>query len=175
MNRNIIEERTLEERRLARRGYDNLFNWMIKWDLQDFQNYQRKYGGWRTQSDMSKEYTALKAIDRNTGDCTELSKILYAVLKRAGYKPHFVFVDPWKSQYRRINFLVQQNPNYWHVAIGLHHGGKKYVLDPALADPHTVHQGGRSALSLRQYLSLDYSNRGVAYENRKPPPSGISG
>lgn len=168
-NPNILHKQSLGRLKEFRRALETLNNRMLVAGLQEFRDYHRLEGGFRTRSNFDKEYTALGAIEKQTGDCTEMSKILYGVLKRAGYEPHFVHVDPWKSQYPGIKYLILENPNYTHIAIGLNLGGTDYLLDPTLADPEASHRGGKEALSLRQYLSMDYDNRGVDFLRMEPP------
>lgn len=49
--------------------------------LKDFLNYLDVNGGLRVEGDDSEEHSALEALNKKKGTCTEMSKILFAALK----------------------------------------------------------------------------------------------
>ena len=146
-----------------------LMNELTDLGLVEFGDYLKTNGGFRVEGDNSEEYTALKALKEKQGECTEQSKILFALLRMAGLKPQFVFVkrtgltsnDPDMETY-----LKSLPVGMGHVCIGLEVRGRFRLLDPAFlsSDPAYTEY---FPLSLRQYLSLDYSNRGVAWNKKE--------
>jgi tetratricopeptide (TPR) repeat protein len=127
-------------------------------------------GGLRVDTeDLKKEdveYSALEAIYHDKGACTELSKILYAVLKMAGFKPFFVSVNPWKTDIEEIKSILNEVPGYGHLCIAIRINGEVGLLDPAIFPLNPSH-GEYYLLSLRQYLGLDYHNLGQSLQSQK--------
>jgi len=106
------------------------------------------------------EYSALEALRRGTGNCTEQSKVLFDMFKRAGLDPFFVYVDLWDTNDPFIKDQVKKNPGYKHVCLGLRLGNKVRLFDPTLASVHPPHVTFYP-LTLREYLGHDYLNHGM--------------
>ena len=169
VKRDANQEDELNRYVITNNSFKKLSNKMAQEGLEEFQKYRENHGGFYLDSELQSEYTALKAIENNAGACTEFSKILFGLLKIAGYDPYFIAVDPWKTQHPGIKTFIQEDPLYWHVVIGLKIGEKEYVLDPTLADPDAVHKEAGFPLSLRQYLALDFFNQGIDHQTKSTP------
>ncbi|PIR20108.1 MAG: hypothetical protein COV45_09050 [Deltaproteobacteria bacterium CG11_big_fil_rev_8_21_14_0_20_47_16] len=138
---------------------------MKKDGLEDFTKYLQAKGGLRVDGDYSREYSALDAIRFHQGECTEMSKILYAVLKMAHLNPQFLDVEIYKEKPENVYMLGQYlvTPrNISHVCIALKNGDRMRMLDPTLLTSDATYQYYRP-LSLRLYLSEDYSGLGAAW------------
>jgi len=168
-NPNVLEKNELAESIMARGYYEKLAIRAAQGGLHEYMDYLEREGSFFLRHRGREERTALEAIKTQTGECTENSKVLYALLNKAGYNPHFFFVDIWKTQHPGLKYFLQENPLYDHVAIGFQHEGKDYTLDPSLPDPDIRYEGAKIPLTLRQYLALDYSNQGMPYYNADPP------
>ncbi|MFH0800180.1 MAG: tetratricopeptide repeat protein [Pseudomonadota bacterium] len=137
-------------------------------NLGKFWDYTEKNGGLRIRGDSSEEYTALEALQHKKGKCTETSKILFAVLKMAGFKPIFTYEDIAREKIDdpEIRKLVEGSPpGKFHVCIGLAINGRFRTFDPSLINSDADYKHFYP-LSLRQFLSLDYSNRGATWHEK---------
>ncbi len=129
--------------------------------LSNFAEYIRIEGGLRVEGGLSEEYTALEALQNKKGECTELAKILFAVLKIAGFNPAFVHVDIRKSL--STDTRIRKRPyGEFHMCIGLDFGGKHRLFDPQFIDPDAGYSSFYP-LTLRHYLAADYLNKGVMW------------
>lgn len=131
---------------------------LISLDMKEYWHYLKKDSLKEWKSDHSKEYPALLALEKGIGDCTEQSKVLYAVLEMAGYSPRFVEIDRWASDHWVINLANIIDPYYGHVAVGVQFKNWHMLLDPALFAVNPPHHG-YSPLNVRQYFALDVSNQ----------------
>lgn len=137
-------------------------------DLNEFKEFHRVQGGLYLQGDLSKEYSAQEALIRQYGECTEKSKILYALLRKVGLDASFIFVNPRSSQEPILKELWDINRNLFHVALELKLPGRTVVLDPALLRINPAH-GSHILLSLREFLSLDFLGRANNFSHGKDP------
>lgn len=131
---------------------------LTKNGLSKFRDYLRENGGFYLLKggDKSKEYSALKAIENQWGECSENSKILFAIFKRAGYKPVFVLTD--------IREEGSKKPEP-HLCVGVYIESKLQIFDPSNNEPDAHYEKYR-VLSLREFVSLEFRDRGViALEN----------
>lgn len=150
---------------------------MIKDDLgrnglSAFWDYLIQNGGFRVEGDYSEEYDALTALKKRQGECTEMSKILFGIFKMAGLEPIFVksensfkIIEEIKKFKLAKYFAEQLNnwpPGREHVWIGHWFGGRLRFFDSSHLNSDADYKG-YYPLSLRQYLSLDLTNRGNAW------------
>lgn len=119
-------------------------------------------GGLRPNSDLKNEYTALQALERGVGDCTEGSKILFAIFQMAGLDAKFVLVESSALQskkpyvQKRIQTYLKSLPlGIDHVLLELPLKGQRRLFDPSLLDSDATHHP-YYPFTLRHYLSLDY-------------------
>lgn len=138
--------------------------------LSPFVDYLREHGGLRVDRGVDrgvrrKEYSALEAMQIEEGDCSEKSKILFAVFAMAGLSPFFVEVNPWKTDLPYMKNSLQQSRSYSHVCVGLRFGRRVRLFDPAILESAAPHRE-YYALTLRQFLSAEYSERGLANSRR---------
>jgi tetratricopeptide (TPR) repeat protein len=127
--------------------------------LGEFKAFLAGRGGLRTDADFSNERSALESLRVGLGKCTETSKTLYAVLKRAKLQPCFAFVNLWKTRHPDVRTFLKQNPFYAHVCVGLELAGKPRLLDASLLESQAPHDDYRW-MSTREFLSAESSNRG---------------
>jgi tetratricopeptide (TPR) repeat protein len=142
-------------------------------NITEFRAFHEEWGGLYLSKDIepSKEYSALQALKEDIGECSELSKILFGVLKMAGLFPVFVLVDPLKSKVPFMQRDSIQDPFSWHVCIGINLGKRFILLDPALVEINPPHVG-YIPLTLREYLATDYddhalTDKGIKRERKK--------
>ncbi|MBI5299207.1 MAG: hypothetical protein HY877_02775 [Deltaproteobacteria bacterium] len=81
--------------------------------------------------DAKKEMTALEAIYAKNADCTERSKILYAVFLQAGLRPYFVSEDI-KETLKKFRRLPLGKTFSGHVFLGVKLGSRFRYFDLAL-------------------------------------------
>ncbi len=150
---------------LTGNGFQILHGRMEKDSLGIFLEYLKRNGGLRVDGDYSEEYTALEAIRHQQGECTEKSKILFAALKMAGLAPVFVYEDLVKEEGQDPNVqdTISKIPmGLFHMCIGLDMVGRWRFFDPTFITSDAIYHH-YTPLSPRQYLSMDYSNRGVSW------------
>lgn len=125
-----------------------------------------KDGGLRTDNSAENagpEYTALEALQKGKGECTEMSYILYALFKMAGFSP-ILYVGyragmlANKSDPEESAFLKTLPIGYGHMCVGLKIDDKIRLFDPAFIDSNANYTGfypltPRQAFA--QYLSND--------------------
>ena len=141
---------------------------LVDLGLGAFKEYLITHGGLRAEGDSSEGYSALEAIRRNQGADTELSKILIAVLRMAGLKPEFVDVDRenLQSDDPITQELIKNVPvGTDQICVGIQIFGGFRLLDPTLINSNANYDK-YDRLTLRQYLSVDYLNRGVVWANK---------
>ena len=138
--------------------------------LEKFKDYLKINGGFYLIKGNSEEYTALEAIQKSRGECTENSKILFALLRMGGLDPQFVLV-------KRKGLLTSGDPEIEaylkdlpagmdHFCIGFELRGRFRLLDPSIFDSNADYTE-YFPLSLRQYLNFDYSNRGNSWAKKE--------
>lgn len=150
----------------------NLFSPLMVEGLGDFAEWVQTNGGLGlgfTREDFPLEGTATEALQQSLGFCTERSKVLYAVLKRAGLHASFAYVSTpdWFRHWRNlfngtIPFaLPPEEVLNGHAIIALPiASGKIYADFIWEGQPWT----GRSYadysldLSLREFLQAEMSN-----------------
>lgn len=136
--------------------------------LGKFKDYLSTCGGFRVFGHGGEEFSALDAIKNKGGECTEQSKILFAILRMAGLDPVFVRVDQnnLSSNDPYTQKLITETPaNMDHICIGVYIRNLFRLLDASLinSNPNYVKYAPEA---LRQYLSSDYSNRGLAWTEK---------
>ncbi len=133
---------------------------MEKFKILELKNYHEKEGGlYLLGVGYPGELTAIQALREGKGDCTEVSKILFAVLKSAGFSPAFVLVNTTKSDSTSLRRLSVEQPGYSHVCLQVKIGNRTFLLDPGLYQmdpPHHVF----TPLTLREYFASDLVNQG---------------
>lgn len=130
--------------------------------LSEFKEYLKNNGGMRVDGADSNEFTALEALKKGKGECTEKSKILYAVWRMAGLDPYFVGVDKNgikvnDSETKKALDRYYEGEN--HVLVGLYVNGRFRLFDPTLNNSDADHDKFYP-MSPRKFLCHDYSNRG---------------
>ncbi len=138
--------------------------------LEGFWEYLEDNGGIRVKGGPSDkytaEYTAIEALKNKKGKCSEISKILFAVMKMAGFNPIFVHEDILKEKINdplikeAIEDLRGNASQRFHVCIGLYIGKRIRFFDPSVMSSNLDYKY-YTPVSLKQYLSMDYLNRGV--------------
>jgi tetratricopeptide (TPR) repeat protein len=135
--------------------------------LGEFWDSLEKEGGVRlNDGNLEKELSALEAIRANQGECTENSKILYGALRMAGLDPFFNFVDFWNLEDGYIGAFLRENPNLFHINVGLRIENTTRIFDPTLLESPEV-KNGSLPVSLRQYLAMDFNNRGSIFKKNQ--------
>jgi tetratricopeptide (TPR) repeat protein len=76
------------------------------------------------------EATALGALAKACGACTEESKVLYAVFRAAGLQPKILHVIP--------DYKDQVPEGTFHASVSLNLGGKTRIFDPALKNENAA-------------------------------------
>lgn len=142
--------------------------------LGDFWGYLVRNGGLRVEGDYSSEFTALEALERRQGECTEKSKILFGIFRMAGLDPVFVLeeknklIEDSSSNPLTRYFVDELNsipPGMTHLCIGHVFAGRLRLLDPSFFNSNAVYKAYH-LLSLRQYLSSDITNNGVVWSKK---------
>ncbi len=144
--------------------------------LEGFWGYLEKGGGIRVEGDYSKEYTALEALRNSEGECTEISKILFAAMKMAGLRPVFIYEDILKEETNDpiIKEAIESMPTaMFHLCVGLYIGKRIRLFDSMFINSNANYKL-YTPLSLRQYLSFDYNNRGGVWRNKGKLDSAIA-
>jgi len=108
--------------------------------------------------DCDPEATALEALKKRCGMCTEFSYITYAALKMAGIETYSQYVEAPRE------YLIRKGwpPDAAHGSLVLVLNNKKRILDPGLgranAEPH-YHQNGFKWIqeSRREWLGFYYA------------------
>ncbi|MGH7829258.1 MAG: tetratricopeptide repeat protein, partial [Candidatus Binatia bacterium] len=88
-----------------------------------------------------------QTLQDGQGDCSELVRVLFTLLRRAGFSPYPVFVG-----------RDEQGEPITHGVVGLDLGGQTYLLDLAHGNFNAPHQGFHR-LSLREFLAWYWNNR----------------
>jgi tetratricopeptide (TPR) repeat protein len=135
-------------------------------DLGEWKKYLLEHGGMGPSEEKDEEwleFSALEALKIKKGQCTELSKILYAVLELAELRPIFVNVNLWRTDIEKVRVKLNQNPAYGHACVAVFIGDKTLLLDPALVRFQPVHEE-YYLLSLRHFLSLEQINYAQFWE-----------
>ncbi len=141
-----------------------------KFEFGEFANFLVRRGGLRPKYN-EVEYTALEAINRTEGDCSEVSKILFSVFETAGLNPIFLQVslgvedvallDGPESLRTRSNTLLERatksNPDFNHFCISLQLDNQRRLFDPIFYQSDAQYRKN-FPLALRQALSIFYSN-----------------
>jgi len=139
--------------------------------LEEYLSYLETNGGIRVEGDYSEEYSALSALDKESGECTEQSKILFAVLKMAGLNPAFAMPEsPSKliEEVKEANYLTTEEMNSLetsgmsHSYIGLKINKTWRLFDTAFSVSNANYKAFY-VLSLRQYLGVDLPNYGDVF------------
>ncbi len=138
--------------------------------LGEFVGYLKANGGIRVEGNYSEEYTALEALSKITGECTEISKILFAAMKMAGLRPVFIDEDLLKEKtkdpiIKKAIGGLPRDTAMFHLCIGLYISKRIRLFDPMFINSNANYKL-YTPLSLRQYLSLDYSNLGNAWKKK---------
>jgi tetratricopeptide (TPR) repeat protein len=142
------------------RAVEKLKMEMTERGLASYWDELEKIGGIRpNHGDYKRELSALEAIRANEAECTEHSKLLYSAYRMAGLDPFFNFVDFQRSEDRLVAAQLRENPDFFHVNVGLRLGDKTRIFDVTHLDP-PHNSNGPLPLSLRQYLAMDFNNRG---------------
>lgn len=146
-----------------------------KYGISSFEEYLRKKGGLGLATikvEARLEATALETLTSMRGLCTEQSKVLFAVMRMAGIKAHFIeprlLIDYY---YGNKNVAIReviddQIPLLGHVASGIaieiqngHPEPEILILDPALQMVEPDYQNSPYwILSLRHFLMMDLGN-----------------
>lgn len=154
----VPERKKMEEHRAEIDGFLKALDAM---HLAEWKSYLWEHGGLGLSEDKKEdellELSALEARKLKKGQCTELSKILYAVLKLAKLRPAFVSVNLWQTDVEKVREKLNANPAYGHVCLAVFIGDKIRLLDPALASHQPPHRE-YYLLSLRHFLSLEQIN-----------------
>lgn len=112
--------------------------------------------------DEREEHTAIEALQRGTGQCTEQSNVLFPLLDQAEYSPYYVFVDFTREYMPSLEPYIDEETKRRekHICIGVDIGGQTYILDPMFPQliSEKVPYDHYIPLSLRQYLSIEYLN-----------------
>src|SRR3989339_221864 len=126
---------------------------LVDQKLDSYKQYLLANGGFGiSDGDNTEEYSALDAIANNIGNCTEKSKILFAILRMAGLEPCFVAID--------AAYLQQ---DLGHSCVGVDINGSIRILDSSALNSNATYKE-YDILTLRQYYSSDYVNRGYAWQ-----------
>jgi tetratricopeptide (TPR) repeat protein len=136
---------------------------MARVKVADFVKFHQEQGGFylHRPDRPIREYNALEALEVDSGECSELSKILFAVLKMAGFSPAFVDIDLLKSEDPYAKRTLLEDPLIGHVCIQIKIGNRYILLDPSfikLDPPHRVY----FPLTLREYLAVDYEDHALS-------------
>ncbi|HPQ80967.1 MAG TPA: tetratricopeptide repeat protein [bacterium] len=120
-----------------------------------------------SSEDAETEATALETLRGGKGICTERSKVIYAVLKRAGLKPYFIHItgkDSYKALHESVGVDRTMMISYetymtGHVAIALDaaEDGAIY-LEPNYLDVNVPYAPYSTKMSLREMYQADLSN-----------------
>lgn len=170
----------------------NLFSPLMMDGLGDFAEWVQMEGGLGlgfTREDFPVEGTAEEALQQPLGFCTERSKVLYAVLRRAGLHPVFAYVSTpdWFRHWRNVfnGFipfgLPPEEVLKGHVMIALPLASGKIYADFIWEGQPWVdrrYEDYSLDLSLREFLQAEMSN--LAAEKTKTAekeeaPQGIEG
>lgn len=105
--------------------------------LSEFAEYLMRAGGLGLidmKGDDEKEVGALEALYEKNANCTERSKILFAVFSEAGLRPYFVIAETHEfiARFRRL-FPDRIVPD-GHVLVGVRMGRRFHYFDLALFD-----------------------------------------
>ncbi|MEE8637492.1 MAG: hypothetical protein V3T21_00445, partial [Candidatus Margulisiibacteriota bacterium] len=109
----------------------NVMDELTKAGLKDIISYIGKEGGLGLidfKSDCELEATALEALKNNCSECTEMSKILYALFNMAGLKAKFIYGLPKPEFYKKF----QKDIGELHVSLALKSNEKIRIFDCAL-------------------------------------------
>jgi tetratricopeptide (TPR) repeat protein len=151
--RKVKETISRSEQELKKNGLENY------WELLS------EKGGMGLLNDEGVEMTALEALSKSQGNCTELSKILFAVFRMVNLDPQFMWVDPTKSKDPWLAAAIEEQPSYDHVDVALKFHGRWRQFDAAMIDPDAQNPESIPAC-LRQFLSEDFQNRGINLPNQ---------
>lgn len=102
--------------------------------------------------DPSRELTALEALEIKKGQCTELSKILYGVFRRAGLSPQFVILAQKEALQMPGNIQGVD-----HLLVGLPFGNRMRLFDPTFSNPDASYKN-YFPLTLLQFIAMDTGN-----------------
>lgn len=138
-------------------------------DLEDFLIYLTTNGGMGITT-TSEEYTALEALRNYSGNCTEVSKILFGVLKEAKLKPIFInedILNEKKTKDPLIKSLIKTTSRGdGHMCIGIYTHERLRLLDPSTINSDADYEH-YTPLTPRQYLSYDYANQGSMWSKNE--------
>ena len=138
---------------------DEIFG-LEKFGLSNFWGHIKEQGGlglvfMHEKQKGEPEMDVLQTLLKNKGNCTEKSKILYALFKQSGLSPFFVDVE-----------LSEIEPQYrsfaqGHVCIGLQVKDKVRLFDLAQRNSNAPYKSFHR-ITLRHYLMYDLSNKAWA-------------
>ena len=109
-------------------------------------DWLKETGGLRTDETDNAEYTALEALEKKQGECTEMSYILFALFKMAGFSPVLYSGDragmiSVETDPERIDFLKRVPAGYGHMLVGLAFDDKVRFFDPAFIKSAATYVG----------------------------------
>ncbi|MCE9625370.1 MAG: tetratricopeptide repeat protein [Deltaproteobacteria bacterium] len=90
-----------------------------------------------------------ETLANSGGDCTEFTKVLLALMQRAGFTVYPVWVG-----------VDSHGDSVQHIATGLSLGGSTYLLDPVYGAFDAQHRS-TIRLSLREFLAWHWNNRAL--------------
>ena len=139
--------------------YGGHFGELDKHGLSEYKKYVLTNDRFRLSGDYDPdEYSAFEALTKRKGKCTEISNILFSIMKMAGLSPKFVLIPEIDSQRFEKDKFISSTPGSAHMCIGLNIDGRLRIFDPSngISD---ARYNDYFPLTLRQYLSGIYSNR----------------
>ena len=118
------------------------------------------------KNDCEIEATAEEALNKSCGECTEMSKILYAVFKLAGLNARFAHVIP----NQRFTKEFKKENSYRHISVALKLGRRTRVFDASLELSNTRAYYDRYVRfwfeqTNREFLSVHYLNLGTSHHD----------
>lgn len=149
--------------------------WLDKFAIQLSQQ-----GGLRVKESDENEYSTLEVLNAKIGEkkgkCTEMSRVLFGILRRAGLKPESYMVRLTVSDVENMGLppklekhslenvakLVEESPDFNHMCVGVRIGGKLRLLDPMYFQEDAIYQE-YVHLPPRQFFSMEAVNRGEKY------------
>lgn len=143
------------------------FDNMEQWGFLPFEQYLETHGGLGLRdfpADAPIEATALEALEQRRGICTERSKDIYAVLRRAGLTPFFIYMtaehfkQAWGARTGETVPVATEDYLQGHIATGLSIGGKVLYFEPNEVSYGVDFSPFLERLSPREMYQLDLSN-----------------
>lgn len=135
--------------------------------LFEWAQYLYQNGGWGVTYEKGPEYTALESLNHHKGKCTELSKILYAILRSAGIPAQFVYVNPSGTRHAAARKDWGKSPLEHHVCVGVPTATGLRLLDTTMTSLATSSLPREYyPFSNREFWSMDLSNRANKLKNQ---------